>query len=376
MQQSREEKLRSYHLKKVKERSLQNQNHAAAPTSLQSEAGKPEPIQRSLLSPQQEENDDRFFKKEPLQIRNMVRSVVRTPSKSETAKVKDAEASQTETASKPSTQPLQIRSTSRPIDKAEMKKLFAARRRRAQIEMNAPTEIKRESKVTSIDSMRGLNDFKTAAATPDRSERGRREKERGRERVVDVKQRSSSNSSSNSRKALEMYLKKRGSADSAGGSVDSKSGGDGSTFSIQSSCQGKRREELSPVKEESEKKLTNVQQVEACDDGIIKQSDRKAANDVSAKDGSSTQQSSNANNNSEKTVRFVSPLARKNPQCSPPRPRLVDHHAPAEQSAKDIEEEKDVVDKEEEDVDFLLFVAGLKREVAGDHTEVSLYTCY
>ena len=71
----------------------------------------------------------------------------------------------------------------------------------------------------------------------------------------------------------------------------------------------------------------------------------------------------------EKTVRFLSP----NPQCSPPRHRL------AEDQGKGVEEAavkgQVKVDREEacaeEDADFLLFIAGLKREVAGDHTEVS-----
>lgn len=89
----------------------------------------------------------------------------------------------------------------------------------------------------------------------------------------------------------------------------------------------------------------------------------------------------------EKTVRFAD-----GPQCSPPRIRSLETPAAAA-AALVLEEHKEASgeaavitaghsheittssQEEEEEEDFLLFVKGLKREVAGDHTEVRVCCC-
>jgi hypothetical protein len=135
-------------------------------------------------------------------------------------------------------------------------------------------------------------------------------------------------STSNSRRALEMYgrykLDKR--------DVKSCSGGEKSV---------KSHHERSSGEEE----------IRVVNNGGKKEKDKE---DIIHKEGINNEEKS-SNQGKEKTVRFVN-----NPQCSPPRPRTVT-------TLHEVDEE--------EDDDFLLFVAGLKREVVGDHTEVSFHCC-
>jgi hypothetical protein len=223
-----------------------------------------------------------------------------------------------------------VRSQTKPIDKAEMKRIFAARRRRAQIEMANKEAVVNDdwnAVVVAVDKANdeaGENGGGNAAvaanlngnATSNNDSNGQIKTETA------VKK-----STSNSRRALEMYgrykLDKR--------VVNSCSGGEKSVKSHHERSSGE--EEIRVVNNGGKKE--------------------NAKEDIIHKEGiNNEEKSSSSNQGKEKTVRFVN-----NPQCSPPRPRTVT-------TLHEVDEE--------EDDDFLLFVAGLKREVVGDHTEVSL----
>ncbi|KAL3786593.1 hypothetical protein HJC23_008189 [Cyclotella cryptica] len=311
-----------------------------------------------------------------------------------------------------------LRSETRTIDKAEMKRIFAARRRRAQIEMvhdashdasssrhddatPQPRAAQRRTvaTATSVDSLTSLHRFAAAPFPPSPRSRSGKGSSHGH---------GGGGSSLNSRRALELYLGRHlggnnnsnnsvgvggnGSHASGGSSHSHGSGGDGGS-SDSTRNRGGRREQsgpvgamgpsrneegeavLSPVKEESVRRVVEGRHTNDGQNGVGA-SDADAALDNLVHDRRRGEDERNANpSKSEKTVRFVSPLERRRmtrPQCSPPRsripPKMPEQTTVQSDTGEIVKEE--TMDVDEEDVEFMLFVAGLKREVAGDHTEL------
>lgn len=217
---------------------------------------------------------------------------------------------------------MNVRSQTKPIDKAEMKRIFAARRRRAQIEMatnNKDVVVNDASNavvgVVAVDKAKDENVGGNVAATANVNVNSTSNNDASSQIKTE---KAVKKSTSNSRRALEMY--------------------------------GRYKLDKRVVNSHHEK--NGCEEKIRVDNGGKKEKDKE---DITIKEGINNEEKSNSNQGKEKTVRFAN-----NPQCSPPRPRTVT-------TLHEVDEE--------EDDDFLLFVAGLKREVVGDHTEVSFTCC-
>jgi hypothetical protein len=239
------------------------------------------------------------------------------------------------------------------LDKSEMKRIFAARRRKAQIEMNATAAL---AVVDKIDDGRGVvvADGRVEENAVDKNEESAVDK--NGEIAKDAKDTSTtchnatnSEGGGDNHKKMNNHLRRDNDV-TPKPHANGKSGGNENRTA---SSNSRRAFEMY-----TRQNLRYGQSV-TTKDAVTNKDEEMKVNKMEMTSSSAK----------EKTVRFLSPLERRNPQCSPPRMRLP------EVVDGDVQEEEEVVDEmkqevEEEDVDFLLFVAGLKREVAGDHTEV------
>ena len=292
-------------------------------------------------------------------------------------------------------------------DNKLLKQMFAARRRRAQVEMSKPT--KPRDSIGSVSTSNTAETAGTAGTSATLSTADSRPKA-----VPDAAGRSDAASSkksvgtSRSRRALEMYLGKTSklqpSHESGGSSVVSASSCE---KSLGTSTLGTRdglnlcrsesldsldnrtvgstasaRGNLPVVREESNTSLVSGNTVrldntsrsqnpsaEDEDDVMRANADSKdcteATSSVRMKEGMTSQ----------KSVRFhLSPLERlkKKAQCSPPRAATQsDVNGCEDLTAAEIV----AVEEEEDDEQFVMFMTGVRSELARDHTEVSLNSC-
>ena len=375
---NREERLKSYHARKVAERRLQ------ASRSKESELAKSN------------------AKEAP--------SATASSAKSSTADLQQTTSTKpAATTPPPSRQTPKIRSETKPIDD-ELVKVFMGRRRMAKAEMNSAVagntgtgygggavKIDGGSKADIISSV----DSEIKISDPDKHPSGSKAdnvKINGNTTSTSSIAKSASGNtnstkksgsrnatSSNSRKALQMYGKKK---------VAQKT-----TAIVEGGSKSEElsKKEVAPVGQTKAKEtVVDVDNKKNCEkkedvpstNGVVadqkeSENNMKDRSHDSTKDTTSkltTNPNQDIQQNTiykppsspkarEKTVRFLSP----NPQCSPPRHRLAEDQVKAVEEVS-VEGQAKVGTEDicaEEDADFLLFIAGLKREVAGDHTEVS-----
>ncbi|EJK47036.1 hypothetical protein THAOC_34273 [Thalassiosira oceanica] len=290
-------------------------------------------------------------------------------------------------------------SSTAPGDNKLMKEMFAARRRRAQVEMSQPTKPR-----DSIGSVSTMNTAETAGTSVTLSTADSRPSAvpnaPGRSEAASGKK---SAGTSRSRRALEMYLgktsKQQPSHEGGGSSVVSGSSCEKSlgttTLSTRDSlnlCGSESMDSLDNrtvgsttstrgilpvVREESSASLVSgktvrldntsrSQKLSAKDEDVLRVNAElkdctSAMSSVRIEDGSTAQ----------KSVRFhLSPLERlkkKKAQCSPPRAATQSY----ETGCEELTSVEQVVEEEEEDDEqFVMFMTGIRSELARDHTEL------
>ena len=223
---------------------------------------------------------------------------------------------------------------------------------------------------------------------------------------------SASSASYASRRALEMYLGTTTNSSVGTASVASlgtasvasvdRSGSLDSLDNVSAASKGVVGK-LPPVKEESSHSLlggssrtvvttnvspnaksvfrevgeTSTSTANASTNGILRTSSSSLSKESRDGGGGGYRDDDNGGSISGKSVRFLSPLAKSvsNPQCSPPRSRVSRLQSDGSRTVAMEAEQSPMKQMEvpkagEEDMEFALFVAGLKREVAGDHMEV------
>ena len=278
----------------------------------------------------------------------------------------------------------------------KMKRMFAARRRKAQIEMSV-----------------GGNTSSGGAIVSGCGGSGSDSAGNSRESTNSIQSLNSIGSSKSSSTLSSHSLSHRSSSSSNSGGgigIGSESGnadstGNDSSSKSRNSDVRKGRTQLPSVKEESSHSLSSAATATTSHTtnaplksfaersttnsaigtvGILRESSSTVRENILNSD---TVYGSSSSNSSNKMVRFHLPPKEeklRNSQCSPPRTRMVSNtraeeeaggEVVARQIGKDSLLGRDVVGSiadDDEDMEFVLFVAGLKREVAGDHMEVSV----
>ena len=310
--------------------------------------------------------------------------------------------------------PNQISSTSSTIAGAAsgsnklMKQMFAARRRRAQVEMSKPTKPRADS-IGSVSTLNTAETAGTAATSLTYSTADGRPSAvsdaAGRSEAASAKK---SAGTSRSRRALEMYLgkttKQQPSREGGGSSVVSGSSCEKSlgtsTLSTRDSlnlCGSESMDSLDNrtvgsttstrgilpvVREESSASLISGQTVRL--DNTSRSLNPSAKDEVSLRSNAELEDCTAAmssvrieDGSTQKSVRFhLSPLERlkkkKKAQCSPPRAATRSDETGREELTS---VEKVAEEEEEDDEQFAMFMAGIRSELARDHTEVSFIPC-
>eukprot|EP00956_Cyclotella_meneghiniana_P041529 scaffold229838_cov50-Cyclotella_meneghiniana.AAC.2 len=252
----------------------------------------------------------------------------------------------------------------------ETKKLFAARRRAAQIEMqkkqSIECDVERNDKKVGDDLKKDVamkkdkgDDDGDAVVKEDGANKGSSTVAVKKEGTTKTTKYSNHNLSYNSRRAMEMMRRKHTPA---------------ATTTTTTTTTTTRRTIVETVTETDEVEV-GIESKSTVED-IIAVKDERTSNHERRESSTSSTTTTTTN---RKTVRF----AESNPQCSPPRIRKEITAATAaaavavqvnnretDASGTLQQEEENEEKEEDDDSDFLLFVKGLKREVAGDHTEL------
>ncbi len=280
-------------------------------------------------------------------------------------------------------------------NREKMKRMFAARRRKAQLEMSAPggnggesfgneggeSEMGRFNYSSSNAGIHTYNDGTSETPTKSTSSTS----SSSTEKIY-----GSDSSLRFSRKAYEKYIVANG-AERSGINGDSGSSMDVAKFS------GVGMKLSSQKNESSQTVVGNSVAAESPSCRLHatilpKQHLRESSSEKDAVEDvvltkklpeSILRESSSYDPNESKTVRFQLPTpqmdqGQRNPQCSPPRPRKFTNDESTSEKRYPSKVKPDVVlipdvamKGDNEDIDYVLFIADLKREIATDHSEVS-----